>query len=241
MDYFLIVIILIIGGIIQSSCGFGAGLFCMSLLPFFLDYKIALPMMFLAGIVLNIRILFKTYKHIQWRIMIIPLAFSFIGRIFGQLAVNHLDSRYLQIVLGVMVTMTAIYQLFWREIFTIKNNFGTASAFGLTSGLMSGLASTGGPPLVIYLLNLKLEKYAYMATIQMLFLCGALFSVGLTSASGLIDQSVLLYALVAIASILAGSFIGLKLFDKLNRLKLVKLVNIFLVITGLSLIIKSLI
>jgi uncharacterized membrane protein YfcA len=104
---------------------------------------------------------------------------------------------------------------------------------------MSSIAATGGPPMVLYLMNLKIDKYEYMATIQVIFLAGALFSIGLSGASGHYTREVLIYSAIGVVCVVIGSIIGLKLFDKLNRNKLMRLVNIFLLITSLTLIFKT--
>lgn len=241
MQIALLVIVFIISGIIQGTCGFGAGLLAMAVMPFIIDYKIALPVMFLSSVALNLQILSQTYRHIRWRSLLMPLIFSLAGRILGQLVFHRLQSDYLQIVLGIIILFTAVFQLLWQNKIKIKEKISTAGIFGLTSGIIGGISGTGGPPLVVYFLNLQVDKYEYIASLQTLLLSGTLFSIILSSSAGYFTRDVFVYGIFAVCSIVTGSFLGLKLFKKLNRTRLTLVINIFLIVTGISLLLKVLI
>jgi hypothetical protein len=112
-------------------------------------------------------------------------------------------------------------------------------SIGLTSGVLGGISSVGGPPLFIYYINMSLEKYAYIATIQMMFLSGTLFSMTLLATSGYYTVNVLLYSLFASIGILVGSQLGLHLFKVMQRRTLVRVVNMVIISMGVFLIIRS--
>ena len=110
---------------------------------------------------------------------------------------------------------------------------------GTLSGILGGLASASGPPLVVYYMNAKLDKSTYIATIQATFFVGALFSITLLASSGGYALSSLKYGAFAAAGIVAGSIAGFRLFHKMNRDVLNKTINLVLLAMGLSLVIKS--
>ena len=76
MEYLYVLLIMLVAGLVQGSCGFGAGLVGMSLMPFFFDYKTALPIMFIGGAVISIRLLAATFRHVNWKLFLVPAAFS---------------------------------------------------------------------------------------------------------------------------------------------------------------------
>jgi hypothetical protein len=241
MEFFLVFIVMILGGIVQGMCGFGAGLVAMSILSFFLDYKIALPVMFITSTVISSQLLIKTHEHINWKAFLMPVIFSVLGRIFSMLAVTNLDSTVLKLILGVIIIATAIYQLLYSNKIKIKANHKNGAIAGGLSGIMGGLASTGGPPLVVYYMNCELKKEEYLSTLQLTFLVGSLFSIGITAASGGYSGGVLYYAIPAAAGIITGAMIGRNIFNKISNEQLKKIINMVLIALGVSLLIKTLI
>ena len=241
MEFVLVFFIMILGGVVQGMCGFGAGLVCMSILPFIIDYKIALPIMFAASLVISGQLVIKSFKHINWRVFLMPAIFSLLGRSFTILAVNNLDSTILKLILGGIIIGTAIYQMTGANKIKIKPTHKNGAIAGILSGLMGGLASTGGPPLVVYYMNSELEKEEYLGTLQMTFFFGAILSISLTAATGGYSGGVWKYVIVAAVGIFSGALVGRRIFDKISIQQLKKIINILLIVLGSSLLIKTLI
>jgi hypothetical protein len=88
-------------------------------------------------------------------------------------------------------------------------------------------------------MNAKLEKIEYIATIQMTFLVGSLFSISLLASTGGYNTEILSYAAVGAVGVILGTTIGLKVFHAMKRTTLQKVINVVLLAMGISLIIKS--
>lgn len=238
MDYIVIALAMMLGGVVQGSCGFGAALISMSIMSLIIDYKIALPIMYLASVALNSCIIVQAYRHISWKIIVFPLVSSLLGRLLGLFIFSSLNSASLKLVLGCVICLIALFQLTCKKRFMIEPKPITGAIVGAMSGLFGGIASVGGPPLVVYYLNMNLSKEEYMVNMQTLLLCGTLFSISLLAVSGSYTRDIVPFGLTAIAGILIGAQIGLKLFDRINRAIMARIVNGVLVIMGLSFIIK---
>ena len=239
MKFIFVFLIMALGGMVQGACGFGAGLICMSVLPYMIDYKELVPMMYIAAVVISLRLIIKTYKHINWKVLLMPTAVSLAGRGVGIFAFKNLESAALGIILGILIILAAIFQLVFKNRIKIAPTHKNGAIAGLLSGVMGGIAGTGGPPLVVYYMNTGLEKYEYISTIQMSFLMGALFSIGVMAAAGGYSVGILKYSAVAAVGIAVGGFLGLKIFHRINKEKLIIVINIMLLITGSMLIVKS--
>lgn len=239
MDFLFIFLIMLVAGLVQGSCGFGAGLVAMSIMPFIFDYKTALPVMYVCAIFICLRVLLVTYRSINWKVLALPTIFSFLGRIPGLIIFKSFDNTFLSIMLGILIFATALYQLFWGSRIRIRPTPVNGSITGLLSGVLGGLASSSGPPLVVYYMNANLEKTEYIATIQMTFLVGSLFSISLLASTGGYNGEILSYAAVGSIAVVLGTTAGLRLFHIMKRTTLQKVINIVLLIMGVSLIIKS--
>lgn len=239
MTGFIVFFIMLLAGAVQGSCGFGAGLVGMALLPLFLTYKTALPVMFIASAVLSLNLLLRSFKSINWQLFILPTMFSFLGRILGLLAFQNFHNSVLSIILGSLIFLIALFQLGWSKKIRLKPSTKNSMLAGSLSGVLGGLASASGPPLVLYYMNLALPKQEYLATIQASFLAGALFSISLLAASGGYDASILQLGLFAASGIFLGSLLGYRFFARLKQDALHKLINYVLLLMGISLIIKE--
>jgi uncharacterized protein len=79
---------------------------------------------------------------------------------------------------------------------------------GLVAGAMSGLASMGGPPIVVYLLALSHGSAIVRATSIVYFMISAVLSLFLMSLSGLIDREILSWSVASVPALLAGDYVG---------------------------------
>jgi uncharacterized membrane protein YfcA len=81
-------------------------------------------------------------------------------------------------------------------------------AVGLVAGVMSGLASMGGPPIVVYLLALSHSAAVVRATSIIYFMLAAMVALMLMGLKGLIDGEVLLWSIASIPVLWAGNHVG---------------------------------
>jgi hypothetical protein len=79
---------------------------------------------------------------------------------------------------------------------------------GLLSGVMSGLASVGGPPIVVYLLALGHRAAVVRATSIVYFMLSALVTLVPMSLKGLIDREVLIWSAFSVPVLVLGTWLG---------------------------------
>jgi|CXWK01.1.fsa_nt_gi uncharacterized membrane protein YfcA len=84
---------------------------------------------------------------------------------------------------------------------------------GLTSGVLSGAAQIGGPPVVVYLL----DHHAVRANIVLYFAVQSVFSAISYSAGGLITRDVLFIALFVTPVFATAIWFGSKMFSRSNE------------------------
>jgi uncharacterized protein len=148
-----------------------------------------------------------------------------------------LDHRAIAIL---MATITLAFVGMWfargGEVVTRPRSAPKAIAAGVTSGLTTMVAHSGGPPLAMYLLPLGLSKQVYAGTTSMFFTVGNLLKAApwllLTKPAGV------LWGLMAIClpAVPAGVWLGWKLHARLNQQQMYKACYSLLVVTAMKLL-----
>ena len=104
-------------------------------------------------------------------VLLLPGLVTGIG--FGYLVFRFLDHRAIAIVMAVV---TLIFVGLWlvagAQVATHRRSTPKAIAAGLSSGVITMVAHSGGPPLAMYLLPLGLSKEIYAGTTSLFFTVG---------------------------------------------------------------------
>ena len=82
------------------------------------------------------------------------------------------------------------------------------ASIGLAAGVMNGLASMGGPPIVVYLIASSPRAAVVRATSIVYFMLAAMMSLLLMVGKGLIDREILLWSLASAPVLIAGTYAG---------------------------------
>ena len=216
---------------VQRVSGFGLGIFAMMFLPYLTPSAQAAA---------TVSTLFSTvtssYNGIKYRksadfktllpmilasVCAIPVAVWLSGYISGDV---------FTIVLGAVLIVMSVYFIFFGGRIRFKATPAGGVIAGAAGGLLNGLFSTGGPPVVLYLSNVAAEPMAYFATIQFYFAVTNLYAVGVRVASGLVTVQVLLCTVAGLVGCFLGDWVGKKVFDKLNAELLKRIIYVFIII-----------
>lgn len=233
-----LLVMLIIGfaSFVQAVSGFGQGLVAMPLLTQLIGRALAAPIFALIALVAEIIVILR-YRHAltlkrSWRLMVAALLTIPIGIIGAPL----IPERILLLVLGVIVLAYAIYALVSPRIPALKDprwGFG----FGAVSGLLSGAFNTGGPPLVMYGATQRWQPHEFKANLQGLFLVSSVTLImGHTLTGALAQGEVWRLALFGLGGMAVGLTAGFSLDRRISAARFRTLVQVMLIILGLTLI-----
>lgn len=229
-------------GFVQRTAGFGFGIFLIPLLLLLGvmggDYKSIVSLSSMMAATLSLVTVFNLRKSLNWGyiwpllIVFMPSSALFSFVMFGT------DASWLKIILGIALILLSIYFTFFKKDgIKINPNWFNTIGLGSLSGLMGGLFSMQGPPVVYYYLSTQETKDQYMAQTQCFFLLGNLWMTMLRAGEGIITTEVGKSYLIAITGCLSGMWIGARVYDKMNKDLLLKVIYIFLAYSGVSMII----
>lgn len=243
MEYVLLILCACGAGFVQRTAGFGFGIFLIPLLLLLGvmggDYKSIVSLSSMMAATLSLVTVFNLRKSLNWRyiwpllIVFMPSSALFSFVMFGT------DASWLKIILGIALILLSIYFTFFKKDgIKINPNWFNTIGLGSLSGLMGGLFSMQGPPVVYYYLSTQETKDQYMAQTQCFFLLGNLWMTMLRAGEGIITTEVGKSYLIAITGCLSGMWIGARVYNKMNKDLLLKVIYIFLAYSGVSMIIS---
>ena len=214
----------IIGGLIQGVSGFGFGIFVMTIFPSILPYLFGVGLSSIIAIVGMLGIVIRYRKYIKWKYLPVPVAFYMIASTLSINLSTHLEADWLKTYLGLFLIALAIYFAFFGGKIKIKPNVGTAFIVSTMSGILSGLFSIGGPPMVIYFLAITKSKEEYLGTLQTFFLMTGIYNALVRIFKGIITAEVIPFWVIGFVGMQLGIIVGSKLLKKIDGEKLKKIV-----------------
>lgn len=229
-----LILIGISSAFVQRVSGFGLGIFAMVFLPHFIPSTAGA-----AAITALFSCVTSTYNAVRYRKSVqyktaLPMIVA--SLIFIPIAVKFsslVSAKLFQILLGVVLILLSLFFLFFNHRIHIRPTPVNGFLAGTFGGVLGGLFSTGGPPAVLFLSSATSGPLAYFATIQFYFCFTNLYATATRAISGIIDQSILLYAAVGIVGCLAGDFLGKLVFDRLDAEKLKRVIYVGMIVSGI--------
>ena len=227
------------GAFIYGISGFGSALLTIPVSSHFLPMPFSLAVFGLADLVSALRVGLENPRLAVKAEVLRMVPFTLCGTVIGLTVLVNLPRRWGMLALGVFVAGFALYGLFKRsEPRIISQRW--APLAGLAGGLTSTLFGAGGPPYAIYLAHRPLTKEQYRATVTMT----AIFSISMRIIgfiiTGFVNWKVLVSVVAVIPAGLAGVAVAGMLFRRMSREALVRFIEIVLLATGVSLIVRSL-
>lgn len=163
---------IIFGGFfIQGVTGFGATLFVMPLAILFIDRCQMLPICLIYTLVQSFIIVYKNYKMINIKQLIIALLLALIiGMPLGEYAVIALDANILKIMFAMFIFMYSIKSLYDISVGNTNKEQRTTIRFAnyllpVISGCLQTAFGVGGPALMAFLSKIISDKNETRATI----------------------------------------------------------------------------
>ena len=219
----LLLTAVLIGAFIQGATGIGFGLFVMSILPFVVDVKTAVPMVAVLGLFACGTVLVRWRHHLQGPEILPVLVGVIAGTPLGVLFLTSVDGRWVKGTLGLVLIGYAAFAL-GRERDAreprpagerlVSRRWGLPAGF--LGGILGGAFNTGGPPTILYATARHWLPGAFRANLQVAFLANTLIQLALLLHAGLLTTDVLLRDAIALPAMGAGLALGTLLGARLD-------------------------
>src|SRR5215467_3074408 len=205
-----------VSGTARGFSGFGSALIFMPLASSIAAPRLVAALLLIIDFVAATPLLPNAWKHADRKATAVIVLGALMGVPIGTYFLSRLDpvtTRW--IISGFVAVLLLLLLSGWR--YRGKDHVAISVGIGGLSGFCSGLAQTGGPPIVGYWLGRPVASHVARANIVLFFGASDLFSTVSYSVSGLITRDALLFALVVGPVYAIGVRFGASLFGRASE------------------------
>jgi uncharacterized protein len=190
-----------------------------------------------------IQVLRKGWRDVAWNEFRAIIAASLVALVvgfwlLGVLVKASLD--WLKLILGFAIVLSSL-QLAMRPAPLAKRSpIGSFAFFGVVAGLMGGLFSTSGPPLVYHLYRQPLRLVTIRETLVAVFAVNAATRLAVVTASGALPGAGFWWTLVVAPAVIVFTFAARRWPPPLSPLAMRRIAFFLLLASGLSLAVPAL-
>jgi len=229
-----------LGATIYGITGFGSALVTIPLATHFVPLPYALAVFALMDLSNALRVAWEGTPHRVNAEVARIVPFIAVGIVLGTTLLVNLPRDASMAALGCFVLLFGLWSLVQRGT-PRKLDTRWAYLAGFAGGVLGMLFGAGGAPYAIYLANRGLTKEQYRSTLSLT----SVFSIGirvvaLVAAGLLLRTDVLLAAAAVVPAALLALKLASRLFRRISRELLMRLVALLLVASGASLIARAL-
>ncbi len=237
--YYLFYVLALIAEIIGTISGFGSSILFVPIASLFFDFKVVLGITAIFHVFSNLSKIYLFRKGIDKHIALKMGLSAIIAVIIGALLTNLFPQKELELIMGILVALLAIYLLFYSKN-TIEQSNGNLIKGGIISGFLAGLVGTGGAIRGLTLTAFGLEKNIFIAT-------SALIDLGVDSSraivyalNGYVQKEMLSTLPPLLAISFVGTWLGKLLLKKISQQQFKRLVLWLILLTSMLQITKHL-
>lgn len=232
---------LFLGGTVKGAIGFGVPLVSLPLMAAVVDVRTALALLTMPIVFSNAWQAFQggVSGQIMRRFWSLLLAMT-VGCALGVLLIVQLEERYFFLAIGVIVIAFVVANASMPTIVvpqTSARAIGVAAGF--VSGVMGGLSTIFGPPIVMYLFALHLRHQMFVAAIGTVYLYASALLVISYAGVGVLTWPLAALSLACVPPLIAGMASGRYISRRAPQRRLRQAVLVFLLLVGLNLIRKA--
>jgi uncharacterized protein len=196
-----------LAGFTQGFAGFGSTLVAMPLLVSLVGMHMAVPLGCMMALSINIMLIAKLYRQIQFKSVRLLLSGALPGIAVGALTLRDAPEGILKALLGVSILALALLQMRGAQP-TRPPAKGWGALAGLVAGGMVVSIGVDGPPIVAWVARQPWGRDTVRATLTFYFLVAGFCVVLVKTAQGLVTpESVILYA-GSMPALVAGLMAG---------------------------------
>lgn len=176
-----------------------------------------------------------TYRHnVDWRLigrLVLPVL---IGIGLGAVFLNWVDGLALKRTMGVIILGLLILGIWPDKLAAHRPSVGMA--YGGLAGFTTMVANAGGPPMNLYLLAAKYDKWRFLGTTAWFFFAVNLTKLPVSIGLGIVRGETALLAAVLAPAVLLGTWVGRVAIRRIDQATFEKLVTVFVAISAVYLL-----
>ncbi len=174
---------------------------------------------------------------LDWRLLAPFIIGGTIGVPLGTLALTYVDPAYMRSGIGLLLIIYGVYGLTQPALKPVPAGPAADGGVGFLNGMLCGLTGFPGFIITIWCQLRGWSKDMQRAVFQPVMLAAIVATAISLSFTGVVTAEIVKLYVLGLPALLAGLWIGFKLYGKLDDVAFRKLLLVLLLVAGLSLII----
>lgn len=219
----------------QTVAGFGAPLINMPFMINWLGPQVATSVSAFIGLMTAIAVLIYYRSDLNLRAVADLLIPAILGVPIGVFLLSALDGKIIQLILGLLVLVYALYSLFKPSLPPLEHPW-WAYFFGFVAGVTGGAFNISGPIIVVYAAFRQWPPNEFRSNLQGFFLVTNIFILAGHAIDGNLNAAFWQASLWGIPGMALAIVVGIYLGNKINIRVFRLLILALLIISGIRLI-----
>ena len=236
----IIILAVLAGGLVKGTIGFGMPMVALPLIAFIIPATTAMillcaPILLTNFLQMKIKEGVSSYRFLPMIICLI------IGLIIGARLILEINLNTITQIIAVSIIFAALVNCIGFKIENINKSKEKiiTSIIGFGSGILGGLSTFYGPPMLAYLVAADLPKEKFVRTVSTIYFIGSFPLYGSLIYYGFATKLDLMMSLFLIIPAFISQQIGAKIRNKINQKQFRICILVTLIILGISLFIKT--
>lgn len=235
-------LVLVLAGVIKGIIGFGLPVVSIPLLALAMPVPQAVTLMPIPILLSNVWQAFHGSHFTRALKRFWPLLLSMsIGTVIGAKILVAVEARVLYALIGLVVVLFSLTSYLQPQLrIHARDERWLGTVAGLIGGVMGGLSTIYGPPLIMFLVALHLHKDEFVGTIATFYLIGIIPLIAALGAFDIMGQSELILSTLATIPLLVGMAVGQLLRARIAQERFRHALLAMLSLLGCGLVLRSL-
>ena len=236
----IIILAVLAGGLIKGTLGFGMPMVALPIIAFVIPATTA--MIILCAPILLTNFLQIKFKQGVSSYRFLPMILSLIiGLLVGARLILEINLNTITQIIAISIIFAALINCFGFKIQNPKKSRERVitSIIGFASGILGGLSTFYGPPMLAYLVASDLPKEKFVRTVSVMYFIGSFPLYGSLIYYGFATKQDIIMSVFLILPAFISQQIGTRIRDKINQKQFRICILVTLIILGISLFIKT--
>lgn len=233
-DTWWIGLIIFLAAFTESLSGFGVSLVAMALLPLLISLRLATPLVAVVSILVDFSVFLRYRQSLDlraiWRVALATL----FGIPLGLYVLSNLDERVTLTLLGIALTVYALYALQGKQLPQLTHPLWAYLA-GFLGGVLGGAYNTFGPPVILYADSRAWPPKVFKSNLSGYFVLSSVVVLVSHAIGGSLTPQVMGMFWSSLPFMAVGLLVGFSLDRWLNPQVFRQIVLVLLVLMGLRL------
>jgi len=232
---------LLMAGVVKGMLGIGVPVVSVSLLSLTISVPMAVSLLPIPILLSNLyQSLFGGHVRSTLRRFGPLIVTLVVGTFAGARMLKDIDQRILIGIVGGAVLAFAVSAHFPRYLHLgPRAEHRLGMPIGFLAGVLGGLTTFFGPPLIMFLFALNLERDEFVGTISTIYLCAAVPLAAALGMFGIMGTQEYLWSIAAAAPLFLGVLIGQWLRSRISQPAFRRGLLLMLLVVGVRLILKA--